>query len=40
MILLRRVLKPQLLITFAAVVAAGIITVGYLFNIVLGPGGT
>lgn len=40
MILLRRVLKPQLLVTFAAVIATGIITVGYLFNFILGPGGT
>jgi uncharacterized membrane protein YraQ (UPF0718 family) len=32
MILLRRVLKPQLLIVFIAVVGTGIITVGYLFN--------
>jgi len=38
MILLRRVLKPQLLATFVAVVATGIIAVGYLFNIVLGSG--
>ena len=36
MILLRRVLKPQLLATFAAVVATGIIAVGYLFNVILG----
>jgi uncharacterized membrane protein YraQ (UPF0718 family) len=32
MILLRRVLRPRLLGTFVAVVAAGIVTVGYLFN--------
>ena len=38
MILLRRVLKPRLLVTFAAVVAAGIIAVGYLFNLILGSG--
>ena len=36
MILLRRFLKPQLLVTFAAVVATGIIAVGYLFNVILG----
>ena len=35
MILLRRVLKPRLIATFVAVVAAGIIAVGYLFNAVL-----
>ncbi len=35
MILLRRVLKPKLIATFVAVVAAGIIAVGYLFNAVL-----
>ncbi|MBT8225142.1 MAG: permease [Dactylosporangium sp.] len=35
MILLRRVLKPQLLATFAAVVAAGILATGYLFNAIL-----
>jgi uncharacterized membrane protein YraQ (UPF0718 family) len=34
MILLRRVLRPRLLGTFVAVVAAGIIGVGYLFNAV------
>jgi uncharacterized membrane protein YraQ (UPF0718 family) len=35
MILLRRVLKPQLLAAFAAVVATGITAVGYLFTFVL-----
>jgi uncharacterized membrane protein YraQ (UPF0718 family) len=35
MILLRRVLKPQLLATFVVVVATGIIAVGYLFNALL-----
>jgi len=35
MILLRRVLKPQLIATFIAVVGTGIVAVGYLFNIVL-----
>lgn len=32
MILLRRVLKPQLLMVFIAVVGTGIVSVGYLFN--------
>ncbi len=32
LILLRRVLKPPLLVTFVAVTGAGIIAVGYLFN--------
>ena len=36
MILLRRVLKPQLIAVFVAVVATGIIGVGYLFNAILG----
>ena len=36
MILLRRVLKPRLIATFIAVVAAGILAVGYLFNAILG----
>ena len=35
MILLRRVLKPRLIATYAGVVAAGIVAVGYLFNAVL-----
>jgi len=35
MILLRRVLKPQLLAAFVAVVATGIVVVGYLFNFLL-----
>ena len=35
MILLRRVLRPRLIGTFAGVVAVGIIAVGYLFNLVL-----
>ncbi|MEU8233267.1 permease [Actinoplanes sp. NPDC048967] len=35
MILLRRVLKPQLLAAFVAVVGTGIVAVGYLFNAVL-----
>jgi uncharacterized protein len=36
MILLRRVLKPPLIAGFVGVVAAGIVSVGYLFNAVLG----
>lgn len=36
MILLRRVLKPQLIATFIGVTGAGIVAVGYLFNAVLG----
>jgi uncharacterized membrane protein YraQ (UPF0718 family) len=35
MILLRRVLRPQLIALFLAVVATGIVAVGYLFNLVL-----
>ena len=35
MILLRRVLKPQLIATFAGVVAVGILLVGFLFNLIL-----
>ncbi len=35
MILLRRVLKPQLLATYVAVVGTGIVLVGYLFNALL-----
>jgi len=35
MILLRRVLKPQLIATFIAVTGLGIIAVGYLFNAVI-----
>ena len=35
LILLRRVLKPQLIATFVAVTGAGIIAVGYLFNAVV-----
>lgn len=40
MILLRRVLQPKLLALFVAVVATGIVSVGYLFNAILGSGGT
>ncbi len=35
MIILRKVLRPQLIATFAAIVAAGILAVGFLFNAVL-----
>jgi uncharacterized protein len=35
MILLRRVLKPQLLAIFIAIVATGIVAIGYLFNALL-----
>lgn len=35
MIILRKVLKPRLIATFAGVVAAGILLVGYVFNFVL-----
>ena len=35
MILLRQVLKPQLIAMFVAVVGFGIVTVGYVFNIIL-----
>jgi hypothetical protein len=35
MILLRRVLRPPLIASFAAVVATGIVAIGYLFNAVL-----
>ncbi len=35
MIILRKVLKPKLIILFAAVVATGILCVGYLFNSVI-----
>ena len=35
MIILRRVLKPRLIATFAGIVAAGIMLVGFVFNAVL-----
>lgn len=35
MLILRKVLKPRLIATFAGVVAAGIVLVGYVFNAVL-----
>ena len=40
MILLRRVLKPQLLASFVVVLATGIVSMGYLFNAILGSGPT
>lgn len=40
MILLRRVLRPPLLGLFVAILATGIVAVGYLFNAVLGTGAT
>jgi uncharacterized membrane protein YraQ (UPF0718 family) len=36
MILLRRILRPQLLGIYIAVVASGIVAIGFLFNAVLG----
>jgi len=36
MIILRRVLKPRLIAVFVAVVGAGILAVGYLFNALFG----
>jgi len=35
MIILRRVLKPQLIAIYVAVVGTGILAVGFLFNIIL-----
>lgn len=35
MIILRRVLKPRLIATFIAIVALGIIAIGYVFNLVM-----
>jgi uncharacterized membrane protein YraQ (UPF0718 family) len=35
MVILRKVLKPRLIATFIAVVATGILLVGYVFNLVL-----
>jgi hypothetical protein len=35
MIILRKVLKVRLIVTFVAVVASGILAVGYIFNAVL-----
>ncbi|MFH0751514.1 MAG: permease, partial [Chloroflexota bacterium] len=33
MVILRRVMKPRLIAVFAGVVAAGIVAIGYLFNL-------
>lgn len=35
MVILRKVLKPRLIVTFAGIVAAGILVVGYVFNAIL-----
>jgi hypothetical protein len=35
MVILRKVLRPQLIATFVGIVAAGILAVGVLFNAVL-----
>lgn len=35
MIILRKVLRMRLIVTFAGVVAGGILLVGYVFNLVL-----
>ena len=35
MVILRKVLKPTLIVTFIAVVGCGILAVGFLFNLVL-----
>ena len=35
MLILRKVLRPTLIAVFASVVAAGILAVGYVFNLVL-----
>ena len=35
MILLRRVLKPKLIATYVAVVATGILAIGFLFNLII-----
>ena len=34
-IILRKVLRPQLIAVFVGVVAAGILLVGYLFNVLM-----
>jgi uncharacterized membrane protein YraQ (UPF0718 family) len=34
-IILRKVLKPRLIVTFFSIVAAGILMVGFLFNLIL-----
>jgi len=35
MVILRKVLKPRMIGVFAAVVASGILLVGYLFNLII-----
>jgi len=35
MVILRKVLRPTLIATFIGIVGAGIIVIGYLFNMVL-----
>ena len=35
MVILRKVLKPQLLATFVAIVGMGILFIGFLFNIII-----
>jgi hypothetical protein len=35
LIILRKVLKPKLIAAFVGVVAAGILLVGYLFNLIM-----
>jgi len=35
MVILRKVLKPRLIATFAGVVASGIMLVGFVFNMVV-----
>jgi hypothetical protein len=34
-VILRRVMKPQLLAVFIGVVSAGIVAVGYMFNVLV-----
>jgi uncharacterized membrane protein YraQ (UPF0718 family) len=36
MVILRKVMKPRLLATFVAIVASGIVVIGYLFNLLAG----
>ena len=35
MVILRKVLKPKLIAVFICVVASGILSVGYLFNLII-----
>jgi hypothetical protein len=35
-LILKKVMKPKLILIFASIVATGIIFTGYLFNIILG----